>query len=99
LLQPLPADPYFIFLSRANNRPYIEVWPLSFRNPIDLTPVPLLYPDSPAPLDMTAVIHTAYRRGRYDLDIDYRQPPPPPDLAEDDAAWLDAHLREHGLRP
>ncbi len=25
LLQPLPADPYFIFLSRANNRPSIKV--------------------------------------------------------------------------
>ncbi len=99
LLQPLPADPYFIFLSRANNRPYIEVWPLSFRKPIDLIPVPLHYPEPDAPLDLNACLRQIYTSARYDLQIDYRQPPPPPDLAEDDAAWLDAHLRERGLRP
>jgi len=97
--RPLPDAPYFVFLSRVQRRPYIEIWPLSRREPIKLLPVPLLYPDPPAPLDLTAVIHTAYRRGRYDLDIDYHEPPPPPDLAADDAAWLDAHLRAHGLRP
>jgi len=97
--RPLPAAPYFVFLSRVQHRPYIEIWPLALREPIKLLPVPLLSPDPPAPLDLTAVIHTAYRRGRYDLDIDYHEPPPPPDLAADDAAWLDAHLRERGLRP
>jgi hypothetical protein len=99
LLQPLPADPYFIFLSRANNRPYIEVWPLSFRNPIDLIPVPLHYPEPDVPLDLNACLRQIYTSARYNLQIDYRQPPPPPDLTEDDAAWLDAHLRACGLRP
>ncbi len=96
--RPLPELPYFIFLSRVQRRPYIEIWPLSLREQITLIPVPLLYPDPPAPLDLTAAIHDVYRRAHYDLDIDYAEPPPQPDLSAEDAAWLDAHLREQGLR-
>jgi hypothetical protein len=51
------------------------------------------------PLDLNACLRQIYTSARYDLQIDYRQPPPPPDLTEDDAAWLDAHLRACGLRP
>lgn len=94
---PLPAAPYFIFLSRVQRRPHIEIWPLSPRDPIKPVPVPLRYPDPPVPLDLGAAIHEAYRRARYDLEINYREPPPP-ELAPDDAAWLDAHLRAKGLR-
>ncbi|MDZ4720778.1 MAG: DUF4058 family protein [Roseiflexaceae bacterium] len=96
--RPLPAAPYFIFLSRVQRRPMIEIWPLSLREPIKLVPVPLLYPDPPITLDLGAAIHEAYRRARYDLEIDYREPPPPPELSTDDATWLDAFLRECGLR-
>ncbi len=98
LARPLPAAPYFIFLSRVERRPQIEIWPLSLREPIKLVPVPLLRPDPPVAFDLGAAIHDAYRRARYDLDIDYSAPPPPPDLAPEDAAWLDAHLRECGRR-
>lgn len=96
--RPLPAAPYFVFLSRVQRRPQIEIWPLTLRDPIPPVPVPLRHPDPPVPLDLSAAIREAYHRARYDLEIDYRQPPPPPDLAPDDAAWLDAHLRARGLR-
>jgi hypothetical protein len=66
--------------------------------PIAIVPVPLHHPDPPIALDLGAAIHDAYRRARYDLEIDYREPPPPPELAPADAAWLDAHLRARGLR-
>jgi hypothetical protein len=98
LARPLPASPYFIFLSRVERRPQIEIWPLSLREPIKLVPVPLLRPDPPVAFDLGAAIHEAYRRARYDLDIDYSASPPPPDLAPEDAAWLDVHLRERGRR-
>jgi hypothetical protein len=97
--RPLPEAAYFIFLSRVQRRPQIEIWPLALRAPIKAVPVPLRYPDPPIALNLGAAIHEAYRRARYDLEIDYREPPPPPELAPDDAAWLDAHLRERGLRP
>lgn len=96
--QALPEAPYFALLSQAHRRPHCEVWPLSLRERIRPLPVPLRFPDPPATLDLSLVIHEAYRHARYDLEIDYSQPPPPPDLGPDDAAWLDAHLRACGLR-
>jgi hypothetical protein len=37
---------------------------------------PLHHPDPPIALDLGAAIHDAYRRARYDLEIDYREPRP-----------------------
>jgi len=98
LIQPLPAAPYFIFLSRSNNRPFVEVWPLSLSKSIDPVPVPLHYPESDIPLDLVAALRQIYSSARYDLQVDYRADPPPPDLTPDDAAWLATHLRGQGLR-
>ncbi|GAB4425810.1 MAG: DUF4058 family protein [Chloroflexi bacterium OHK40] len=97
--RPLPDAPYFVFLSRVQRRPYIDIWPLSLRTPMTRIPVPLRYPDADVPLDLGAAIRISYQRARYDLEIDYRADPPPPPLSPDDAAWLDAYLRERGLRP
>jgi hypothetical protein len=96
--RPLPEAPYFLFLSRVQRRPYIEIWPLSLREPIKPVPIPLRHPDPAVPLDVGAAVHETYRRARYDLDIDYRADPPPPGLSPDDAAWLDAHLKAAGMR-
>jgi hypothetical protein len=82
----------------VQRRPYIEIWPLSLREPIKAVPVPLRYPDPAVPLDLGAAIHETYRRARYDLDIDYGADPPPPALSPDDAAWLDEHLKAAGVR-
>ncbi len=60
--------------------------------------MPLCRPDPDVPLDLGSALREAYRDARYDLRIDYRQDPPPPPLPPEDAAWLDAHLRERGLR-
>ena len=95
---PLPSAPYFVFLSRAEHWPAIDIWTCALQQPLPTVPVPLRRPDPDAPLPLTLIVHQVYRNARYDLRIDYRQPPPPPDLAPDDAAWLDAHLRAKGLR-
>lgn len=99
LLEPLPDEPYFIFLSRAERRPVIEIWPLPLREPIPVVPIPLQWPDPDIPLDLNKAIAQAYRNARYDLRIDYRQPPPPPELPTAEATWLDDLLRARGLRP
>jgi len=96
--RPLPDAPYFVFLSRVQRRPYIDIWPLSLREPLTRIPVPLRYPDADTALDLGAAIRIAYQRARYDLEIDYRADPPPPTLSSEDTAWLEAHLRERGLR-
>ena len=44
---------------------------------------------------MTAAL---YQDGRYDLLIDYRRPPPPPQLSESEAVWLDEWLRAQARR-
>ncbi|NJK80305.1 MAG: DUF4058 family protein [Chloroflexaceae bacterium] len=96
--RPLPEASYFIFLSRVQHRPYIDIWPLSLRESIKPVPIPLCHPDPPIPLDLGAAIHETYRRARYDLDIDYRTDPPPPALSPEDAAWLAEHLQAAGVR-
>ena len=96
---PLPEAPYFVFLSRVQRRPRIEIWPLGLRDAIPTLPVPLQQGDADVPLRLTDALRHIYASARYDLRIDYREPPPAPDLPAEDAAWLDAHLRELGLRP
>jgi Protein of unknown function (DUF4058) len=96
--KPLPDDPYFIFLSRAQVRPRIDVWPLSLREPIDLVPVPLLSPDPDIVLDLGAALQEIYQQAAYERRIDYTADPPLPELSGEDAIWLDQHLKSKGLR-
>lgn len=98
LLTPLPDAPYFIFLSRAEHRPQIEIWPLLLQEPFPVVPVPLRYPDPDVPLDLTLALRRSYVSARYDLRIDYDQAPPLPPLSAEDNTWLDAHLRGQSLR-
>jgi len=98
LARPLPVAAYFIFLSRSYRRPMVDVWPIALREALPVVPVPLTYPDPDVPLELNRVLHQVYRNARYERQIDYRAAPPPPDLLLDDTAWLDAQLRERGLR-
>ena len=98
MLDPLPDAPYFVFLSRGHRRPQCEVWPVGLRDPLPVVPVPLLAPDADAQLDLGAALREVYAGAGYDGWIDYTQPPPDPPLSSADAAWLDAVLREHGVR-
>lgn len=99
LATPLPPHPYFVFLSRVALRPQVAIWPLTLRDPIPLLPVPLREPDADVPIDLGRALHDSYRDARYDLRIDYRQPPPSPELPPDELAWLDGWLRSQGARP
>jgi hypothetical protein len=87
----LPQSDYFVFLTRAQRRQQTEVWPLSVRDPLPALPVPLLPGDEDVPLDLGHALRTIYDEARYDLSIDYGQPPVPP-LAEDDTAWAEECL-------
>jgi hypothetical protein len=98
LAHPLPAYPYFILLSRVERRPDVEIWALALQTAIPAIPVPLRAPDPPVALDLTLALREIYQTARYDLQLNYRNDPPPPELSADDAAWLDGQLRERGLR-
>jgi len=65
---------------------------------LPVIPIPLLPDDKPAKLDVRAVVEQGYVDGAYADTIDYRRDSPPPAFSEDDAQWIDALLREKGLR-
>jgi len=90
--EPLPAAPYFVFVSRAEKRPVIDVWPISMASPLPTVGVPLLSGDDDVPLDLQLALTNVYDLLGYDLAIDYSEPPPVP-LPEDSADWLEAILR------
>jgi hypothetical protein len=92
LERPVPAAPYYVVLSRADQRPTVEVWPIQLADSLPVLPVPLLEPDPDVPLDLGRLVTNVYERGAYISQIDYRQPPPPPELSEVEAAWLNEIL-------
>jgi hypothetical protein len=96
--KPLPEFPYFIFLSRAQVRPNIDVWPLSLREEIPLVPVPLSYSDDDIVLDLGKALKEIYQQAAYERRIDYTVDPPAPELSAEDAAWLLEYLKSKGLR-
>lgn len=91
--EPLPDEPYFIFLHRAERWPEIAIWPCSLRQPLPTVPVPLRTPDPDVALPLTTLLYQVYRNARYDVQIDYRETPPPPALSPDDTTWLIQQLQ------
>ncbi len=98
LEEPVTDAPYYVTLSRADNRPIIEVWPIQLQERLPLLPVPLLEPDPDAPLDLAAIVVDVYERGGYATLIDYQQTPPAPKMSDAQLLWLDGLLREQEMR-
>jgi len=96
--QSLPEAPYFVFLSRAEQRPITEVWPIQLTMPLPSVPVPLLLGDKDVPLDLQLAFTTVYDDFGYDLSVDYSQPPEIP-LAEDKTDWANHLLEKASSKP
>jgi hypothetical protein len=97
LERPVPVAPYYVVLSRAKRRPYVDVWPIQLCEKLPAIPVPLVEPDPDVALDLGAVVAAVYGRGGYATLIDYSQPPPPP-LSAAESAWLDEQMRARKFR-
>jgi hypothetical protein len=95
----LPPAAYYIMLSRANDRPTTEVWPVALTQPLPPTPVPLLPPDADLTLDLQGAVNACYDLVHYERLLDYTAAPPLPPLAADELAWAEAILQAAGLRP
>ena len=95
--EPLPAMPYFVFLSRSEKRPLTDMWPIALNQPLPVVPVPLLPDDADVPLDLQQTFTETYDLLGYDLAIDYSQSPEIPFQGET-ATWLEEHLRAVGRR-
>jgi hypothetical protein len=89
--QPLPEKPYFVFLSRAEERPFTEVWPVALAQALPTVPVPLLAGDPDIPLDLQDAFAQVYDIVHYDRAIDYGKPPEVP-LAGPEARWAAENL-------
>lgn len=93
----LPQSDYFVFLTRAEQGDLTETWPISVRDPLPVVPVPLLPGDDDVPLDLGHALRTICDEARYDLSIDYSQPPISP-LSEDDAEWARELLEREDVK-
>src|SRR5262249_43687352 len=94
----LPDVPYFVFLSRADQRPLTDVWPIRLHQPLPEVPVPLVGGHPDARLDLQRALTTAYDEYGLNYMIDYTRPPDVP-LTPELAAWVNQHLRAAGLPP
>ena len=84
---------YHILVSRATTRPRAHLYPFNVRNPIPAFSLPLLPGDEEPTVELGVIFHALYERARYDLSLDYSQPPVPP-LREEDAAWARERIEQ-----
>jgi hypothetical protein len=89
---------YLISIHAYYDPAQFYVYPRTVRERLPVIPIPLLPDDKPAKLDVQAVVAQCYVDGAYEARVDYRRDPPPPAFSEDDARWIDALLREKGVR-
>lgn len=95
---PKPVSDYRILVSRAWERPRSMLYPFSLPTPIPAIPIPLQEGETEPSLALGDLLPRIYDEVRYDLRIDYTAPPPPPELTDEQSAWLDELLRTGGLR-
>ena len=94
--KPLPPASYFVFLSRAERRSMVEIWPIQLSMRLPVISVPLLADDPEVTLDLQLALDTVYDALNYDLSLDYTCPPEIP-LDGELAAWTNDCLRNAGL--
>ncbi len=82
----LPAAPYFVFVSRAEERPTIDVWPIQLPEALPTVQVPLLPGDSDLELDLQQAFQNIYDLRGFDLLLDYGKLPEVP-LEPEDSRW------------
>lgn len=83
----LPKAHYLALLCRAGSG-RTDAWAFNIQDTLPVLPVPLKAPDPDAFLDLGTILRDIYDRSRYDLSIDYGEPPPPPALTEAEIFWI-----------
>jgi len=87
---------YRILVSRGSRRPRAVLIAFMLRQPIPAFTLPLLPGDTEPEVELNRILHDLYRRARFDLRLDYSQPPVPP-LSDADRAWV--HTFTKGVEP
>jgi hypothetical protein len=84
--KPPPPSDYRILVCRARRSKDAVLYAFPYTSPIPTVPIPLLPGDREPMLDLNNLLHGVIERGRYDLVINYAQPPDPR-LRPADEAW------------
>jgi hypothetical protein len=97
-MEPIPPSDYRILVSRGWEHPDASLHPFGIREAIPPITVPLQWNKAEMTLTLGDLLAQVYDQARYDLRVDYKAAPPEPALSAADAAWMEALLREKGLR-
>jgi hypothetical protein len=81
----LPACDYCIYVSQAERRPLVAVWPFQITDPFPPLFVPLRSGDAPLKIDLGTLFQHVFKRASYARNI-YKKPLDPP-LNEELTAW------------
>jgi hypothetical protein len=90
----MPSGDYYVYLSRFQQRPRTQVWPIHLRDALPTVPVPLLPPDADVTLDIQAAVDGCFALVGYERLLNYIDPLPPPALEAEDAAWVQECLAQ-----
>ena len=93
-LQDPPESDYLVSVSRAEDRPVVDLWPFGVRDSMPTVPVPLRR-GAFVMLDLRALLDAVWSVSDYEFLI-YDAPPTPP-LPARDAAWASEVLTDAGI--
>ena len=88
----LPDSHYFVFVSRAKERPMTDIWPISLKSPLPKIPIPLRADDADIVIDLQQTYRAVYERNRYAQILDYSQPLATT-LGKSDLDWIRKQTR------
>jgi len=90
-----PSSTYGVMVSRVEERPAADFWPIGLRQPLPTIPVPLRPANSHASLELQKLLHEVYDRGTYAQEIYELEAEPPLDPADLD--WAEQVLSQAKL--
>jgi hypothetical protein len=96
--EPLPPGDFYVFVSRAEQRPMCGVCNFPLRERLPEIPVPLGAGDPDLVLDLQVVFDAVYDDATYGETLNYGRQPLPP-LTAEDTAWTAERLAAAGQGP
>jgi len=93
----LPSASYYVFLSRASNRPVMDVWPIVLDQLLPTIPIPLLPGDDDITLNLQQAFTAVYDLGGFRKFLRYKKLPEA-SVTREQSAWISQRLRAAGLR-
>jgi hypothetical protein len=95
-LAPRPSKDYCVVVSRAKDRPEVDVWSFALREQLPAIPIPLRAGDGDAHLKLQDVLNRVNDAAAYELYIYEGQPQPP--LMKEDQQWANEVLEKSKAR-